>query len=220
MTLKPLSVAPECAPFVMTGGLADVVGALNWVPEAQGSGGIPESGQVTRSPSHAASPLRIHRLQPRVAEQIFTTWVPARPNRAIRLEDHISQPRIWGALAALYGLTDGDSLPVGSYQKPGEYAATMARQGVDFPGINPVHAMGQAQPDDVIGPYSPSHRAFVNTWQCTGLDGQAGDGSDLVDCPSALSANDTAQSRQLRRSLRCPMSRRTRKPGQTPTQWR
>ena len=28
MTLKQLSIASECAPFVKTGGLADVVGAL------------------------------------------------------------------------------------------------------------------------------------------------------------------------------------------------
>lgn len=36
MTLKKLSVASECAPFIKTGGLADVVGALGPVMAAQG----------------------------------------------------------------------------------------------------------------------------------------------------------------------------------------
>ncbi|MCK0140793.1 4-alpha-glucanotransferase [Aliiroseovarius sp. F47248L] len=157
-----------------------------WKLEAEGTGETLARGQAKNKLSLPDLPLGIHRLHLRSDAREFTTWVLARPASAIQLEDHIPEPRIWGVLAPLYGLTDGDAAQIGSYGLLGDYAVAMAAHGADFVGINPVHAMGQARPDDVVSPYSPSHRGLLNTWHCADYDGQAGDETELVDYPTAL----------------------------------
>lgn len=168
-----------------------------WVLEAEDTGAELARGGGDHTLSLPAMPLGIHRLRLLVGSGAFTTWVLARPASAIRLEDHIQEPRIWGVLAALYGLTDRDGAQIGNYELLGDYAARMAEFGADFLGINPVHAMGQSRPDDVISPYSPSHRAFLNTWHCTGSAGQTGDDAALVDYGSALQGNQRALTAQF-----------------------
>lgn len=170
--------------------------SAEWVLEAEDTGDTLASGQEAETLSLPSLPMGIHRLRLVTAAGEYTTWVLARPARAIQLEDHIPEARIWGVLAALYGLTDGDTAQIGSYDLLGDYAAAMAGHGADFLGINPVHAMGQVRPDDVISPYSPSHRAFLNTWHCADHDGPRGDTSALVDYPSALRTNARALSEQ------------------------
>jgi 4-alpha-glucanotransferase len=168
-----------------------------WLVEAEGSGETIASGQGAESLSLPPLSMGIHRLRLITGAVEHTAWVLARPARAVQLEDHILEARIWGVLAALYGLTDGDSAQIGTYDLLGAYAAEMARHGADFLGINPVHAMGQVRPDNVISPYSPSHRAFLNTWHCSGDEGPAGDTSELVNYPSALQGNARALSEQF-----------------------
>lgn len=170
---------------------------VDWVLEAEGTGTVLALGTAAQNLSLPDVPLGIHRLRLCCGGQEFITWVLARPARAIRLEDRIAEPRIWGVQAALYGLTDGDAAEIGSYGLLGDYAAAMAGHGADFLGINPVHAMGQVRPDDVISPYSPSHRAFLNTWHCAGPGGHRGNGSELIDYPSALQGNDRALCEQF-----------------------
>lgn len=167
----------------------------NWVVEAEGSDDILASGQGAALLSLPALPLGIHRMRLGTAKGDFTTWVLARPARAVLLEDHIPEARIWGVTAALYGMTDGDRAQIGSYDLLGRYGAAMAGHGADFLGINPVHAMGQARPDDVISPYSPSHRAYLNTWHCAGA--ATGDSAELVDYPSALRNNAQSLAEQF-----------------------
>lgn len=168
-----------------------------WSLEAEGSAEVLASGQAEGLLSLPALPLGIHRLRLLVGTRTFTTWVLARPARAVRLEDHMAQPRIWGVLAALYGLTNGDAAPIGSYDLLGDYAAQMAEHGADFLGINPVHAMGPTRPDGLISPYSPSHRAFLNTWHCADRSAHSGNGAGLVDYPTALQDNKHALAAQF-----------------------
>ncbi|MBZ0128102.1 MAG: 4-alpha-glucanotransferase [Rhodobacteraceae bacterium] len=167
---------------------------VDWQLAAEHTGGELARGKGERSLLLPALPLGIHRLRMRCEAGEFTTWVLARPVRAVRLDDRIAKPRIWGVLAALYGLTDGAAAQIGSYDLLGDYAVAMAGHGADFLGINPVHAMGHVRPDNVVSPYSPSHRAFLNTWYCGGTKG---DGSELIDYPSALHANDRALAAQF-----------------------
>lgn len=160
-----------------------------WLIEAEGSGDTLARGQGDETLSLPSLPMGIHRLRLTNTTTEHTTWILARPARAIRLEDHVPQARIWGVTAALYGLTDGATAQTGSYDLLGDYAAAMAKHGADFLGINPVHAMGQVRPDDVISPYSPSHRAFLNTWHCAASGKSAGNDAELVDYPAALTTN-------------------------------
>ena len=168
-----------------------------WVLEAEDTRDALASGSATNRLQLPALPMGIHRLRLKTSQGDFTTWVLARPKRAIQLQDRIPQGRIWGLLAALYGLTDGDAAQIGSYDLLGGYAAALAEHGADFLGINPVHAMGQIRPDDVISPYSPSHRAFLNTWHCRGQGQPTGNKADLLDYPTALRANAQALTDQF-----------------------
>lgn len=166
-----------------------------WVLEAEGTGATLAEGAETTTVHLPALPLGIHRLRLVTKAGSFTTSLLARPAQAVRLEDHVAAQRIWGVLAALYGLTDGAETRIGTYDLLGRYAAEMGAYGADFLGINPVHAMGQVRPDDVISPYSPSHRAFLNTWHCASTGGQAGDAMPLVNYPAALQDNEDALAR-------------------------
>ncbi|NNE54139.1 MAG: 4-alpha-glucanotransferase [Sulfitobacter sp.] len=185
--------------IVEAGNLSDLrlLHPAEWRLEAEGIRDTLASGHGSETLSLPPLPMGIHRLRLATGTGEHTTWVLARPARAIQLEDHIPEARVWGVLAALYGLTDGDTAPIGSYDLLGKYAAAMAGHGADFLGINPVHAMGQVRPDDVISPYSPSHRAFLNTWHCSEQNGPAGVGTELIDYPSALRTNARALSQQF-----------------------
>lgn len=167
-----------------------------WSLASEDGSAVLASGQGVQHLSLPCLPIGIHKLSLKTASREFTTWVLVRPERAVQLEDHIPEARIWGCTTALYGLCDGAKAPIGSYDLLGRYAAETAQYGADFLGINPVHAMGQVRPDDVISPYSPSHRAFLNTWHCADHNANEGDASDLVDYPAALARNTRALSEQ------------------------
>lgn len=168
-----------------------------WVLEAEGTGRTLASGKADERLCLPSLPLGIHRLRLRTGAGDYNTWVLARPPRAIQLEDHVPEARIWGVMAALYGLTDADGTQIGSYGLLGDYAAAMSGHGADFLGINPVHAMGQVRPHDIVSPYSPSHRAFLNTWHCAGPEGVVGDTAELLDYPAALRTNARALTEQF-----------------------
>ncbi len=171
--------------------------AADWALVSEGSGEILADGFDSDRICLPAAPLGIHRLQLRSSKAEFTTWVLARPAKAVQLSDVLPAPRIWGVSAALYGLTDGAAAPIGTYDLLGAYAAQMARHGADFLGINPVHAMGDVRPDDVVSPYSPSHREFLNTWHCAGNTGTTRGDKDLIDYPAALRDNRQALDAQF-----------------------
>lgn len=176
--------------------------AVQWSLEAERSGQVLASGDALEQISLPALPIGIHRLRMQAKSREFSTWVLARPPSAVTLANGT---RIWGVLTALYGLTDGDRAPIGSYDHLGQYAEVMAEHGADFLGINPIHAMGQVRPGDVISPYSPSHREFLNTWHFAGSDDTAPDRSDLIDYPFALRGNHRALSSGYRAFCQRPV---------------
>lgn len=49
-----------------------------------------------------------------------------------------------------------------------------------------LNAMGETRPDDVISPYSPSHRGFLNTWHIACAAKLGVGASDLINYPDAL----------------------------------
>lgn len=164
----------------------------DWRLEAEDTAETFASGCASDAIALPPLPLGVHRLIIAAKTQEFTTWVLARPARATSVADCAGETRVWGVTAAIYGMTDGGVASLGDYRLLGEYAAAIARHGADFIGINPIHAMGQRRPNDVISPYSPSHRGFLNTWHIScGADALAGE-CGLIDYPTALSANAVA----------------------------
>lgn len=161
-----------------------------WRLEAEETGAVLGEGEAAGRIALPPLPPGIHHLRLTAGSRDFTTWVLARPARAFMLGDVIAPPRIWGVSAALYGMTGGARAPIGNYNLLGEYAAAMAGHGADFLAINPIHAMGDERLGEIFSPYSPSHRAFLNTWHC-GAPG-AGDEAELIDYPAARSAVSAA----------------------------
>lgn len=191
---------PTPCEIIVEAGQASTVPAarqVEWRLEAEDTREILASGADNHQIVLPPLPLGVHRLIISVKSREFTTWVLARPPRATSVEDRAGQKRVWGVTAALYGLTDGGATRLGDYSLLGDYAAALAGHGADFIGINPIHAMGQSRPDDVISPYSPSHRGFLNTWYIACGAKTATPASDLIDYSAALDANAAALSAEF-----------------------
>ena len=125
-----------------------------------------------------------YRLIATQAEANALCRVLVRPRRAPDLADQGGAPKRWGMTAALYGLRSDDNGGLGNFKDLGTLATTLGAQGAAFVGINPVHALGWAM-HDIISPYSPSHRGFLNIDHIavpTGLG--PGPDADLIDHPA------------------------------------
>ncbi|MEP0944784.1 MAG: 4-alpha-glucanotransferase [Rhizobiaceae bacterium] len=84
------------------------------------------------------------------------------PRKAPSLKSVSGIKHIWGINAALYGLSSDRKSGVGNFQMLSQAGEAFAHQGADFIGINPVHATGWHN-REVISPYSPTHRGFLNS---------------------------------------------------------
>jgi 4-alpha-glucanotransferase len=91
----------------------------------------------------------------------LSTFIMVRPRHAPRLDERAGMDRCWGTTGALYGLRSQRNGGLGTYTDLGAVAATFGQVGAQFFGVNPVHALGWAM-DDIISPYSPSHRGMFN----------------------------------------------------------
>ncbi len=159
---------------------------VEWAVEAEGGAAVLANGAASERLQLPALPLGIHRLILKTGSRDWVTWILARPAEAVSVTDRTGADKIWGVTAPLYGLTNQNAAPIGTYDLLADYAAALAAHGADFIGVNPVHAMGHTRPDDVISPYSPSHREFLNAWHIAGTDTPSGGRPDLVDYPAAL----------------------------------
>ncbi len=106
-----------------------------------------------RGPVATFSPeAGLHRL--RAGEE--TCLLIATPERAPTLAEIAGKERLWGAMAALYGLRSDRNLGVGDYADLAAAADALGGLGADYLGINPINARGLAASGD--SPYSPSSR--------------------------------------------------------------
>ena len=69
--------------------------------------------------------------------------------------------RGWGLAVQLYTVRSARNWGIGDFADLRELVAHAARQGADFVGVNPLHALFAANPAH-FGPYSPSSRQFLN----------------------------------------------------------
>ncbi|OQP35618.1 4-alpha-glucanotransferase [Pantoea latae] len=67
----------------------------------------------------------------------------------------------WGALVQLYTVRSADNWGIGDFGDLQQLLEQVARQGGDFVGLNPLHALYPATPD-FASPYSPSSRRWLN----------------------------------------------------------
>ena len=107
-----------------------------------------------------AMPSGIHDLTVKSASQTEQVTLICAPKRTPSIAEISGKPNIWGINTALYALNSKTNYGVGDFSNLSTAVAAFGSHGADFVGINPVHAMGWVE--DIISPYSPSHRGFLN----------------------------------------------------------
>ena len=73
----------------------------------------------------------------------------------------ITDQKLCGITVPLYGLRSARNWGVGDYEDLAVFAENAAAAGLDFVGINPVHALFPKKPA-LYSPYSPSSRRYLN----------------------------------------------------------
>ncbi|GGW71218.1 4-alpha-glucanotransferase [Alishewanella tabrizica] len=72
-----------------------------------------------------------------------------------------AQHKQWGSAIQLYALRSQRSWGIGDFTDLATLVRYLAKQGADFVGLNPIHALYPALPDNA-SPYSPSSRRWLN----------------------------------------------------------
>lgn len=106
-----------------------------------------DDAAIARSLAEAPTPI-----EPRIE-------APARVH--CFLPDWMETGRAWGVTCQLYGLRSRRNHGIGDFEDLAALGERVARDGGDFIGINPVHALFTAEPDR-SSPFSPSNRRFLN----------------------------------------------------------
>ena len=93
--------------------------------------------------------------------------------------------KVWGLSVQLYCLRSESNWGVGDFSDLSLLLANAAKQGAQFVGLNPIHALYPANPD-ACSPYGPSSRRWLNFIyiDVTTIDGYQSDGvQDIVNDP-------------------------------------
>ena len=69
--------------------------------------------------------------------------------------------RAWGVSLQLYGVRSERNFGIGDLEDLAQLAELAAGWGADFIGVNPLHALFSANPEQA-SPYSPSSRQYLN----------------------------------------------------------
>ena len=85
------------------------------------------------------------------------------PKLACPLPAAIAGHRHWGVACQLYALRSSRNLGIGDFEDLAQLAIIAAKEGADFVGVNPLHALFLAE-GGRFSPYSPSTRRFLNAF--------------------------------------------------------
>ncbi len=91
---------------------------------------------------------------------VLTQSLVISPGRCFQPEV-FSQKRQWGIALQLYGLRSARNWGIGDFTDLADTVRYLASVGADFVGLNPIHALYPALPENA-SPYSPSSRRWLN----------------------------------------------------------
>ncbi|WP_207477805.1 4-alpha-glucanotransferase [Arenibaculum pallidiluteum] len=131
---------------------------LEWLEERQVDGAPVKRWRLHGLPQDL--PLGYHRLTVSGPVEASMSLIVA-PVRCLVPADLVPDRRPWGFGIQLYSLRSGDNWGMGDLADLGRFAEIAAELGADVVGLNPMHAMFPADPNN-YGPYSPSNRTFLN----------------------------------------------------------
>lgn len=83
------------------------------------------------------------------------------PKTAYQPEALRKKQKLWGAILQLYTLRSERNWGIGDFSDFKQFLSELAKQGGDFVGLNPIHALFPANPESA-SPYSPSSRLWQN----------------------------------------------------------
>lgn len=110
----------------------------------------------------AVLPLGYHTLTLQIEddEDVFEQSLIVAPERCYQ-PNEFQQQKQWGVSVQLYAVKSETNWGVGDFADLQRLVGHLGRQGADFVGLNPIHALYPAMPESA-SPYSPSSRRWIN----------------------------------------------------------
>lgn len=107
-------------------------------------------------------PLGYHQLTLSNNQQHYHQQLIVTPQRCFQLHDKAVLHKTFGPAIQLYAVKSARNWGMGDFADLQQMVAPLAEQGVDFIGLNPLHALYPELPQD-CSPYSPNSRLWLNT---------------------------------------------------------
>lgn len=107
-------------------------------------------------------PLGYHQLTLSNNRQHYNQQLIITPQRCFQLHDKAVLHKTFGPAIQLYAVKSARNWGIGDFADLQQMVAPLAEQGVDFIGLNPLHALYPELPQD-CSPYSPNSRLWLNT---------------------------------------------------------
>jgi len=107
-------------------------------------------------------PLGYHQLTLSNNRQQYSQQLIITPQRCFQLHDKAVLHKTFGPAIQLYAVKSARNWGIGDFADLQQMVAPLAAQGVDFIGLNPLHALYPELPQD-CSPYSPNSRLWLNT---------------------------------------------------------
>ncbi len=127
-----------------------------------GSGAAADSGGRIRVELPLGElPRGYHQLTLETVERCVAVSVIAVPRRCFEPPELAAGRRLWGLSVQLYSLRSARNWGIGDLGDLRRLIDRAAVLGVDFIGLNPLHALSIVEPEHA-SPYSPSSRLFLN----------------------------------------------------------
>lgn len=158
--LPPVAVWRRDEPAALTPGGG---GDYRWQLSTEQGGFL--QGEVSAGsslPLPRALACGYHRLTLTQGARQWRCRVIIAPARCFQPESLLAGHKLWGACVQLYTLRSAHNWGIGDTGDLKVMLREIARRGGAFVGLNPIHALYPAMPDNA-SPYSPSSRRWLNT---------------------------------------------------------
>ncbi|WP_067699911.1 4-alpha-glucanotransferase [Erwinia sp. ErVv1] len=122
------------------------------------------SGQVSAGqalPLPGSLPFGYHQLHLHQGKKDWTCRIIVAPTRCFEPEPLRQGAKLWGACVQLYTLRSESNWGMGDFSDLRQMLAELADRGGAFIGLNPIHSLYPASPENA-SPYSPSSRRWLN----------------------------------------------------------
>ncbi|WP_240220348.1 4-alpha-glucanotransferase [Rheinheimera hassiensis] len=141
-------------------------------------------------------PLGYHQLTLSNNRQHYSQQLIITPQRCFQLHDKAVLHKTFGPAIQLYAVKSARNWGIGDFADLQQIVAPLAEQGVDFIGLNPLHALYPELPQD-CSPYSPNSRLWLNT-EYVALEYTA----EFADCTAAQQLVNSESFQQRLQHLR------------------